>query len=198
MMTLATWTAIDARTSSLGLERDGVALSWAEVVAGLISDPTLRAVLTDALVAAPFAAFYWEARPVGPDELDVPFTSVVLDAPALAIVEADVEPFVLPLAGAQAPAVCFFPNLGGDAELVVPAPEPDPSLFPHFAAFLRRAGAPQIDALWLELGLAIDRWLTTRRRRVWVSTSGGGVAWLHLRLDTRPKYVKWGPYRAAR
>jgi len=30
----------------------------------------------------------------------------------------------------------------------------------------------------------------------WLSTAGGGVAWLHVRLDTRPKYYRYNPYRA--
>ncbi len=28
-----------------------------------------------------------------------------------------------------------------------------------------------------------------------VSTNGLGVAWLHVRLDTRPKYYTFQPYR---
>ncbi len=30
---------------------------------------------------------------------------------------------------------------------------------------------------------------------VWLSTAGAGVSWLHVRLDTRPKYYHHGPYR---
>jgi len=32
-------------------------------------------------------------------------------------------------------------------------------------------------------------------RPLWVSTSGLGVAWLHVRLDARPKYYQYTPYR---
>ena len=28
----------------------------------------------------------------------------------------------------------------------------------------------------------------------WVSTAGGGVAWLHVRLDSAPKYYTHRPY----
>jgi hypothetical protein len=166
------------------------------VAAGLVEDPSLRDALTDALVRCPFAAIYWEARPVAPEDVDAPFASVILDAPVLAGMPADVAPFAGPLAGNRAPAVCAFPNLGGDAELVVPAPGDDPVGYPHLAAFLRRAPGPQVHALWRELGRAVQRWLATRGTRVWVSTAGLGVAWLHLRLDSRPKYVKWAAYRA--
>ena len=30
----------------------------------------------------------------------------------------------------------------------------------------------------------------------WVSTSGLGVSWLHIRIDTRPKYYSYAPFRA--
>ena len=30
---------------------------------------------------------------------------------------------------------------------------------------------------------------------LWLSTAGGGVAWLHLRIDSRPKYYSHRPYR---
>jgi len=32
-------------------------------------------------------------------------------------------------------------------------------------------------------------------RVVWLSTAGAGVPWLHVRLDDRPKYYHYGPYR---
>lgn len=30
---------------------------------------------------------------------------------------------------------------------------------------------------------------------VWLNTAGGGVPWLHLRIDSRPKYYTFEPYR---
>jgi len=34
-------------------------------------------------------------------------------------------------------------------------------------------------------------------RPTWLSTAGLGVYWLHLRLDSRPKYYRYQPYKAA-
>jgi hypothetical protein len=45
------------------------------------------------------------------------------------------------------------------------------------------------------LSLEIERRLATARDRFWVSTSGLGVPWVHVRLDERPKYFQFGPYR---
>ena len=170
-------------------------LSWREVARGMCSDPALKKLLSSAILEGP-DAIYWEARPVHPDDQDQPFACMVLDAPELSRIRADGSPFRGPLGGARAPEVRRFPNLGGDAELVVPAPgEAD---YPHLGAFMRRAPAAQVDALWTAVGEGVQQWLESRRGRLWVSTAGLGVHWLHIRLDSRPKYVKWGPYRSLR
>jgi len=197
-MPTAELTVLDGGARALRLLQGGTPLSWSAVLSGLQTDAALREVLTDALLEVPFAAVYWEARPVAPVDADAPFESVVLDAPALEQVRADVSPFAVPLVGARAPVVRAFRNLGGDAMLVVPAPSEDPRGYPHLAAFLRAAPRAQVHALWATLGGAVETWLLTRGRPVWVSTAGLGVSWLHVRLDTRPKYVKWPAYRAAR
>ncbi len=186
---------IGPQSTRLHLVADQGPLSWRQVAQGLQTDSSLKNALVRSLLDAP-EAIYWEARPVHPDDQDQPFACMVLDAPALSRIRADGSPFREPLAGARAPEVRRFPNLGGDAELVVPAPgEAD---YPHLGAFLRRAPGAQIDALWSAVGQGVQHWLRSGRGRLWVSTAGLGVHWLHIRLDSRPKYVKWGPYRDLR
>jgi hypothetical protein len=51
------------------------------------------------------------------------------------------------------------------------------------------------DELWRQVGLEMQRRLT-QPGPTSLSTAGGGVAWLHVRLDTRPKYYRYTPYRA--
>lgn len=185
---------IDARGVTLRVERDGVALSWAEVARGLVTTPELRAALSEALINTGFAAAYWEARSLAPGDEGRAFECVVLEARGLASARADVTSFVHPLAGARAPAVRRFANLSGDAELVVPAPGGGAE-YPHLLAFLRTAPAVQVHGLWAEVGIGVEAWLLGRGTRLWVSTAGDGVPWLHVRLDSRPKYFKWRAYR---
>lgn len=78
------------------------------------------------------------------------------------------------------------------------SPPPGEADYPHLSAFVRRAPAARVDALWTAVGEGVQQWLESRRGRLWVSTAGLGVYWLHIRLDSRPKYVKWGPYRSLR
>jgi hypothetical protein len=88
-----------------------------------------------------------------------------------------------------------FPNLGGDAILIVPGPDESSSDFGHLAAYLRNSREPQQHLLWELVGAAMQRRISSKP--VWLSTAGGGVAWLHVRLDDRPKYYGYAPYRHA-
>ena len=51
----------------------------------------------------------------------------------------------------------------------------------------------QVRALWRVTAQEMLR--SIGERPVWLSTAGGGVAWLHIRLDSRPKYYSFEPYR---
>ena len=65
----------------------------------------------------------------------------------------------------------------------------------HLAAFVREAPREQVHALWARVGeLVLER---VSNVPLWLSTAGGGVAWLHVRLDSRPKYYTHAPYRRA-
>ncbi|HEU5075095.1 MAG TPA: hypothetical protein VFU02_12985, partial [Polyangiaceae bacterium] len=69
----------------------------------------------------------------------------------------------------------------------------EPSAYTHLAAFLRHAPPEQCEVLLREVGFAARECL--RNEPFWLSTSGLGVAWLHVRIDSRPKYYQYTPYR---
>ena len=53
-------------------------------------------------------------------------------------------------------------------------------------------------ALFAMVSDAMVRSLDTRGGTpVWMSTSGAGVSWLHIRLDSRPKYYQYRPFAAS-
>ena len=120
------------------------------------------------------------------------FEFVVLDDPGLAR-HPDPDAFAEHFRGAPESGVVTFPNLRGDAQLVVPCPLADPSAYGHLAAFVREAPAVQQDALWKAVGEAMAS--RVGQKPVWLSTAGAGVSWLHVRLDDRPKYYGHEPYR---
>lgn len=178
----------------LGLEEDGEPVAFAEALRLLREDRSFAARLGGALADAPFLAFRWETPPVTAATAERPFEFVLLDSPDL---EGPADPGAFSEQFTRDPGadVVVFPNLGRDALLVVPCPRGAPEIYGHLAAFVRHAPELQRIALWKAVGGAMDRRIGARP--VWLSTAGGGVPWLHVRLDDRPKYYGYAPYRHA-
>ena len=55
---------------------------------------------------------------------------------------------------------------------------------------------PKVRAFWQEVGKQMEiRLRQDPGRSVWLSTSGLGVYWLHMRLDSYPKYYTHDEYK---
>ena len=141
------------------------------------------------------AAFYWELPPLTAATLDRDAEFVLIDAPMLARFPPERAPFAEHFGRGGDQDVIVFANLGADAVLVVPCPLGPDENYPHLAAFLRNADKQQQRSLWQRTAQEMLRRLGTRP--TWLSTAGGGVAWLHIRLDSRPKYYSYQPYRTS-
>jgi hypothetical protein len=150
---------------------------------------------TETLAACEAVAFYWELPPITHATIGAATEFVLIEAPMLARIPPERAPFAAHFERAAGEDVIVFPNLGGDAVLVVPCPQGPDEHYPHLAAFLRNAPQRQVRALWRRTAQQMQR--SIGDRPVWLSTAGGGVAWLHMRLDSRPKYYSYGPYRNA-
>ncbi len=168
--------------------------TFADVLRAWQADPDFRSLYNSLLATAPFSAFRWETPPVTGATVLQPFEFVLLESPGLAQYP-DPEAFAEHFQGAEAEVV-VFPNLGRDAILIVPCLIVDPAAYGHLAAFVRLAPEEQRHALWQGVGEAMARRLGTKP--VWLSTAGAGVSWLHVRLDDRPKYYGYAPYREYR
>lgn len=191
------WTArqeksADGRTIRVAIDLDSAPVPYAEVLRRWQHDATFRSFFIALLADAPFAAFRWETPPVTTATVERPFEFVLLDSPGLAVAP-DAGAFAEYFRKAGPDAVVEFPNLGNDAIMIVPCPAGPLSAYGHIGAFVRQAPAAQQHALWALAGEAMERRLGARP--VWISTAGGGVSWLHLRLDDRPKYYGHVPYR---
>jgi hypothetical protein len=167
-------------------------VTFADALRLWCDDRDFRSFFVTLLCDAPFEAFRWETPPVTAATAGRPFEFVLLDSPGLAQ-RPDPEAFAEHFAPAAGREVIVFPNLGGDAILVVPCPVASAPVYRHLAAFVRGAPESQKDALWALVG-------ETMRQRVgpspvWLNTAGAGVSWLHVRLDDRPKYYGFAPYR---
>jgi hypothetical protein len=145
-----------------------------------------------ALAASPMPAYCWECPPFCLRSMHRVFECVLVASPSLDRAAPDPAPFAGYFADDR--DVVAFTSLGGDATLVAPCPR-DGRDFAHLARFLRCAAPSQRRALWREVGAAARRAAGQEPR--WLSTAGLGVSWLHVRLDTRPKYYRHAAYRAS-
>lgn len=186
----------DANLEKVGLAGDGNALSFADVIALLRDDVSFRDFFIGELAATPFPAFLWEAPPLTPDNLDQTYEHVAIGSAALERMPPDPDAFGSILESKDAGSVATFRNLGGDAMLIAPRMLADEGCYGHLGAFVRLAPARQRHDFFQAVAAAIQQELLIRPR-VWVSTSGLGVAWLHVRLDTWPKYYNHRPYAEA-
>lgn len=153
------------------------------------TDADFRRFFIGLLADAPFDAYFWETPPLTQETLARPFEFVLVNAPQLAHVPAERGAFARYF---NETPVVDFANLGGDAHLVVPCPQKPQDAFAHLAAFSRRAPLDQQHRFWQRVGEVVTN--RVGERPLWLSTSGLGVFWLHVRLDARPKYYTFRPY----
>ena len=190
------WTARSEELPSGKGRRFAIAIDdrpalFAEVIRAWQGDATFRSLFNSLLADVPYTAFRWETPAATMSTMSQPFEFVLLDCPDLARRpdrDAFAEYFVVAEAG-----IAVFPNLGGDAIMVVPCPVANGAAYGHLAAFVRLAPEAQRHALWQTVGEAMARRVGTKP--VWLSTAGAGVSWLHVRLDDRPKYYGFAAYR---
>ncbi|MEL6381496.1 MAG: hypothetical protein AAFQ89_03285 [Cyanobacteria bacterium J06626_18] len=168
-------------------------VSYAEVLQRWQTDESFRSFFIKLLVDSPYAAFRWETPALTAATVNRPFEFVLLDSPSLDRTP-EPEVFAGHFDDAALGDVVEFSNLGGDAILVVPCRIAPASAYGHLGAFIRHAPESQKHALWQCVGAAMQRRLSARP--VWLSTAGGGVSWLHVRLDDRPKYYGYAPWRS--
>ena len=168
----------------------GATLSFGEVLREWVSSEPFRRQWLDHLRDLPLDACVWECPPVTTSSLSRPFECVFLSSPSLAGMRPEPEMFAEHFRPGC--SVVTFGNLGGDAVLVAPCPAGDGRDFSHLAQFIRTAPPAQQHALWQSVAEAMHARMSTAP--TWLSTAGHGVAWLHVRLDSSPKYYRHAAY----
>ena len=187
-------TVLNSRTHQYVAMRDGERVAFGEAMKLWQEDAGFRTKFISVLADSPFKAYKWETPAVTGVSLDRDFEFVLLDAPGLAR-PADRKTFARQFGDADDGGIAVFENLGRNATLIVPAPVDDDSHYDQLAGFTRSAPPWVQDALWQSVGRTMLEHIADRP--VWLSTAGGGVAWLHVRLDSQPKYYGYVPYKSA-
>ncbi len=174
--------------------RDEQGLTYAEVLRLWQADEGFRQYFIQLIRDSGLQASFWETPPISVETLERPFEMVLGPSPGLLRVQPEAATFADQFRSHPAhETVLSFANLGGDAELIVPRPLQPTDDYAHLMRFLHNAPPAQVHALWQEVGQRAEALLSPRPR--WISTAGMGVYWLHVRIDTRPKYYRYEPYK---
>jgi hypothetical protein len=168
-------------------------LNYAEFIRALAEESSFRELIQEELRGAPFVAFRWETPPLTDKNADQSFECLLHDSPGL---EVPADPTDFQSHFQPGMEVVCFENLGADALLVVPCPTSSSTNYSHIGAFHRTAPQSQQHAFWIAVAQAVMNRLGSSP--LWLSTAGGGVDWLHMRLDDRPKYYRHLPWRNLR
>jgi hypothetical protein len=165
-----------------------------------LSDP--NSILLDKLIhilrEQPFRAYFFECPPVCRHTATLkPFEFVLIPAPQLEDLDTDTLPFKQHFDANNNCMVAVFRSLGKDALLVSPCPLPSTPIagYAHLASFVRSATDRQTKELFASA--ASEMLSLLGDAKLWLSTSGLGVSYLHVRLDSVPKYYNWQEYKLA-
>ncbi|MDA0667747.1 MAG: hypothetical protein O3A95_08325 [Planctomycetota bacterium] len=172
-------------------ELHAVEATFADAIHALQMDPEFRSMLIKILADCPFTALRWETPMLTTELLNRRFEFVLLDSPYLDV-PANAWDFQEYFDAAPNAGAVSFWNLGHDGIMVAPTPQQAPPAYAHLAAFSRFAPETQQHEFWNLVGEVLEERLSLQP--VWLSTAGGGVDWLHVRLDNQPKYYGYAAF----
>lgn len=184
-------TITDGRAQKYILYEEENQLKYSDFLTLLKNDETFRSFFIELLSDVPFRAYHWETPPVTSSTMEQPFEFVVSRSPGIDL-PPDPGPFRQYFNSED--SVVVFNNLGNDAKLIAPAPTGQGLNYSHIGVFTDEAPKEQQQELWQRVGQVMEEQISDRP--LWLNTAGGGVAWLHVRLDSRPKYYRHNPYTA--
>ncbi|MEM1134281.1 MAG: hypothetical protein AAGI07_00470 [Bacteroidota bacterium] len=170
---------------------NNVALVIEKVIVLWINNEEFRNFYTNILKGSSFEAFFWEHPGITVADLQNTYEFVLVKSDSLKRVQP--EPNTFKDYYKNNKQVVSFSNLRGDAQLIVPAPMNGNENYSHLAKFIKTASKDQIDEFWKKIGQVYKESLGIERK--WLSTAGLGVYWLHVRVDSRPKYYRFAAYK---
>jgi hypothetical protein len=172
------------------VDADAIKINCGAFFDRLESDEEFRTTFGKLLCEPEPGAFFWEMPGLRATTLEREFECAIIKAPALERIKASPKQFAAHFKpGERAVA---FKNLGSDATIVAPCPTPEVSWYAHLGVFLRSARPAHHHALWTTLVKTAREVLGPKP--TFISTSGLGVPWLHIRLDSAAKYYNYGPF----
>lgn len=172
-------------------------LKYSEILQLLDENEEFRSYLTETLRSCGYVGYTWEAAPTSKSLVQkTSFEFAIVESNSLDTCAADLQTFSEYFNESDNKHVISFYNLGKDAMLISPLPNETHNDYSHLGRFLKTAPEDQIHSLWQEVSHVMRQQLYEKENApLWLSTAGHGVSWLHVRVDTYPKYYTYAPFR---
>jgi hypothetical protein len=195
---MPTYTAITSyltvKSSLLQLQENGQFLSFADVIKRWQNSGIFREFYTATLLKHGENGCFWEHPKLNKSTVDQPYECVITQTDAFSKRTANFRPFARAVSPGK--RISIFPNLSGEALLVVPNP-PDKISFNgrDLISFHQTAPIDLVHDLWKNIGQETAKAIAANAPFQYLSTHGLGVLWLHIRLEQSPKYYHHRPYK---
>jgi len=145
--------------------------------------------LKEAILSTELKTIFFNCPPLTSSILEEKFEMAILEAPGLDGIRTDMYTFEKNLRNKD--LVASFENLGGDALMVCPVPleGQNKQIYSSLGPFIHGAPMEQQIAFWGDVGSGLSE--LVNNRTCWLNTEGSGVHFLHMRIDSRPKYYHY-------
>ena len=159
------------------VKQRGKYMTWEDVIKSLIDDiDTFKYKLIRVLLSIEYKAYFWECDKI---ILKNPFRFAIFDSKTLSERKQDTEAFKGKIKCSK--NVISFLSLDKEILLICPCHKTISADYTSLATFSRTVSIKQQCSFWKKVGKSI-------KEGDWVSTSGLGVSWLHIRVSSKPKY----------
>lgn len=163
-----------------------------DFIQNLEESEQFREFFTQTLTSVEYNGAFFETKPMKNSQIHSELEFVLVESTEVSNIQADPNPFDYHFYLCGNTEVRAFQNLGGDATLIAPCP--NERNYGHLLQFLREGPEEQISELWRMVGYELNIRLSSNSP-VWLSTSGLGVSWLHVRICDSPKYYSFSEYK---
>lgn len=132
-------------------------------------------------------SFYYETTPIT-NNMNTNYEENYIQNSYLTNMKQDYSSFEKEINKSNNKYVVSFFNLSKTSYLIVPIPRSNKK-FTTLKDFIDNASKIQQKKLWQKVALSTIMMLK-KYNKVWISTHGTGVPYLHIRIDIKPKYYQ--------
>ena len=138
-------------------------------------------------------SFFWETKPIykkndKKNNILGMYKEKFIQSNKLEKLRQNYKPFSKQIKEADNKYCLSFYNLDKTSLLIIPYPRKNKN-FSTLKKFIDNSSKLQQKKFWMLVSESISIMLK-KHNKIWVSTHGLGVSYLHVRIDTKPKYYK--------